>query len=109
MQRIHVRAFPPYRSWLDGQSELTLEVDGPIAVRELWARLAQAHPRFRELLTHRTDEELSRAIVVLQDGQQLGPTDLVTCNARVELLPSIAGGRLRAFDKNVSPCYPNPE
>jgi len=92
MQSIHIRAFPPFRGWLDGRSELVLEVDGPIVVRDLWAMLARSHPRFRELLTCTTDEELARAVVVLQAGQQLGPTDPVKCNARIELLPSIAGG-----------------
>jgi len=92
MQRIHIRAFPPYRSWLDGQSELVLEVEGPIGVREMWGRLARAYPRFGELLAQGTDEELSRAIVVLQDGRLLGPADLVKPGAPVELLPSIAGG-----------------
>ena len=92
MQSIYIRAFPPYQKWLGGQSELALEVEGPIPLRELWIRLAQNYPRFREFLLCTTDEKQSRAIVVLQDGRQLGPTDLVTSSTRVELLPSIAGG-----------------
>jgi glycogen debranching enzyme len=72
MQRIHIRAFPPYRTWLDGQSEVVLEVDGPIAIREMWARLARAYPRFGELLAYETDEELSRALVVLQEAGYWG-------------------------------------
>jgi hypothetical protein len=92
MQRICIRAFPPYQRWLGGRAELVLEVEGPIPLREVWARLAEAHPRFGELLAYGTDEELSRAIVVLQDGQLLGPADLVESAAPVELLPSIAGG-----------------
>jgi hypothetical protein len=93
MKSIYIRAFPPYQSWLGGQSELAIQVEGPIPVRELWARLARAYPRFRELQACWTDEELSRAIVVLQDGRQLGPADQITSGVRVELLPSIAGGK----------------
>ncbi len=92
MPRIHIRAFPPYRGWLDGQSELILEVEKPIQVREMWARLARAYPRFSELLAHETDEQLARALIVLQEGRLLGPADLVQPGAPVELLPSIAGG-----------------
>ena len=93
MHTIHVRAFPPYRAWLDGQSDLLLEVEGPIEVREMWARLARPYPRFSELVAYETDEELSRALIVLQDGRLLGPADLIKPGAPVELLPSIAGGR----------------
>ena len=92
MHRIYVQAFPPYRKWLGGQTELTLEVEGPLPLRELWARLARAYPRFGELLACGTHEELSRAIAVLQEGQLLGPADLVKPGVPVELLPSIAGG-----------------
>jgi len=94
MQGIHIRAFPPYRAWLGGQSELLLEVEGPIAVRELWARLACTYPPFAGLLAYGTDEELSRALIVLQNGHLLGPADLIEPDTPVELLPSIAGGHL---------------
>lgn len=92
MQRIHIRAFPPYRIWCDGRSELALEVEGPITVREMWGRLARVYSCFGELLAYETNEELSRVIIVLQEGRLLGPSDQVKLNAPVELLPSIAGG-----------------
>jgi molybdopterin converting factor small subunit len=92
MPTIRVRAFPPYRSWLGGQSELVLDAKEPVALDELWAMLAQAYPRFAELLALGTDEKLSRTIVVLQNGRLLGLHDVIDFCVPIELLPSMAGG-----------------
>ena len=100
MQRIRIRAFSPFRSWLDGQPEVALEVEGPIQVGEMWARLARAYPSFAEFLPLGTDEALSRAILVAQGGRLLGPKDLVQLGVPVELLPSIAGGARRASPRS---------
>jgi len=86
-----VRFFKPFDE-LSGKEEITLDLKGPVRVKELLGALEKRVPSFKPYLRKEKDEVLNSFVVLVRGDEILKLTDLVQEKDTVKVLPPISGG-----------------
>ncbi|MFB3820323.1 MAG: MoaD/ThiS family protein [Candidatus Methylomirabilales bacterium] len=83
----------PFRQWI-GQRTVTLDWEGTLTLRDVFARLARQHPAFAAHVAPQrlTDADLEHLAAVILDGDFLSLDSPIPDGARVDVLTPLVGG-----------------
>ncbi len=86
-----ITAYPPFRRAI-GTDVLEVDLPDGTLLRHVLAWLADRYPAFVPIAEAPSDEFLWQHLIVHVDDQIAGLDTRLAANARLELLPTIAGG-----------------